>query len=83
MAEPMLNLGPKSKVWLREIGIETLEDLQAMGAVEAYRRLKFIFPKQVSLTMLWALAGAVQGRHWNSFSAAEKAALKRDAGLQP
>lgn len=77
----MRNLGPKSKAWLREIGIETLADLQAMGPVEAYRRLKFIYPKQVSLTMLWALVGAVQGRHWNSFSVEEKSAIKRDAGL--
>jgi hypothetical protein len=36
----MRNIGPKSRAWLGEIDIRSLEDLRAVGAVEAYARLE-------------------------------------------
>jgi len=39
--------------------------LRRLGALAAYRRLKHAFPREVSLTMLYALEGALRGCHWN------------------
>ncbi len=49
---PIKNMGPKSRVWLHDIGINTLEDLEAIGAVEAYRQLKASRPTEVTLNAL-------------------------------
>lgn len=70
------NMGPKSRVWLHEIGIDTLEDLEAVGAVEAYRRLKAARPTEVSLNALWGLQGALLNIHWNALPPDMKADLK-------
>lgn len=57
------NLGPKSVEWLAAIGIHTMEELAALGAIDAFIALKQP-NKSVSLNMLWALEGALSGRHW-------------------
>lgn len=69
-------MGPKSRVWLHEIGIDTLEDLETIGAVEAYRRLKAARPTEVSLNALWGLQGALLNIHWNALPPDMKADLK-------
>ncbi len=59
------NLGPASREWLKAIGITTLDDLKALGAVEVYFRLRDRgFP--VSLNMVYAVQGAIMGVHWNA-----------------
>lgn len=73
---PIKNMGPKSRVWLHEIGIDTLEDLEAIGAVEAYRRLKAARPTEVSLNALWGLQGALLNIHWNALPPDMKADLR-------
>lgn len=74
-------LGPKSAAWLRAIGVETLRDLRRVGVSEAYGRVSFRFGSALSRNLLYALAGAMEGRAWNSFTAAEKRALCEAAGL--
>jgi hypothetical protein len=59
------NLGPVSARQLREVGIEDAAALRRLGALDAYRRLKHAFPREVSLTMLYALEGALRNCHWN------------------
>jgi DNA transformation protein len=73
---PIKNMGPKSSVWLHEIGIDTLEDLEAIGAVEAYRRLKTARPTEVSLNALWGMQSALLNIHWNALTPKMKAELK-------
>jgi len=73
---PIKNMGPKSSLWLHEIGIDTLEDLEAIGAVEAYRRLKTARPTEVSLNALWGMQAALLNIHWNALTAEMKADLK-------
>lgn len=73
------SLGPKSAAWLKEIGIETENELRALGAVEAYRRLKYHKPKNVTLNMLWALHAALNGIPLKAIDAETKARLKREA----
>jgi DNA transformation protein len=73
---PIKNMGPKSRIWLHEIGIDSLEDLEAIGAVEAYRRLKAARPTEVTLNLLWGLQAALLNIHWNMLTPEMKADLK-------
>ncbi|TWT39011.1 TfoX/Sxy family DNA transformation protein [Blastopirellula retiformator] len=53
--ESLRNLGPKIAAWLRESGIETIEELDRLGPVVAFRLVKRR-QKGASLNLLWALA---------------------------
>jgi len=58
------NLGPVSSGWLVDAGIDSLEALRGVGAAAAYVKVKSLgYP--VSLNLLWALAGAIEGCPWN------------------
>ena len=74
------NLGPATRRRLEEAGIATESELRSLGAVEAYRRLKFRDPKRVSLNALYALEAALRNCHWLHLPADVKAALKAEAG---
>ena len=74
--EQLLNLGPKSSQWLREAGIETVQQLKKIGPLLAYRIVKHAQPK-ASLNLLWALAAGLQNKHWQELTAAEKLRLKQ------
>jgi len=65
---------------LEEIGISTVEDLQKFGSVNAYIKLKFFFPDQISLNFLWAMAAGLQNRDWRDLSDNEKQDLKSKIG---
>ena len=71
----MRSLGPKSKAWLAEVGIEDEATLRELGAVEAYARLKFRFANMVTRNMLFALAAALAGIDWRQVSPEHKAEL--------
>ena len=58
------NLGPKSATILEKISIYTEEDLQNIGAVEAFLRLRAV-GIQPSLNLLYAMEGALIGQKWN------------------
>lgn len=58
------NLGMASVNILHAIGINTYDDLNRMGAVEAYLRIKNR-GIHVSKVMLYALQGALMDVHWN------------------
>ncbi len=77
--EYLRNVGPKSATLLRAAGIDSLEKLREIGAVAAYRRVKFVEPRAVSLNMLWALQGALTDRDWRDIPPAEKNRLRADA----
>ncbi len=64
-SDSLKNIGPKTREWLAAVGIHTLADLEALGAVEAYRQLKAAFPDRVTLNALWGLQGALMGIRWN------------------
>lgn len=71
------NLGPKTARLLAEVGIATAGDLGALGAVEAFRRLRAMQPVPVGLNALWAMHGALTGERWDRLSAETKADLLR------
>ena len=51
------NIGVRSAEQLIEVGISSPAQIEKLAAVEAYKRLREQYP--VSLTMLWALQGAL------------------------
>ncbi len=57
------NLGPKSQQMLAQAGIHTIEQLRELGAVRAYVQVKRVW-NGASLNLLWAMEGALSGRHW-------------------
>lgn len=57
------NLGPKSQQMLELAGIHGVEELRELGAVRAYLQVKQT-GAPASLNLLWALEGAITGRHW-------------------
>jgi len=59
------NIGPKSMAWLRQTGVRTQEDLESVGSLAAYVRIKRAGFKP-SLNLLYALEGAILGCHWQS-----------------
>lgn len=78
MPDPVTSLpglGPKTAAWLSEIGVNTADDLRALGAVAAYVRLKRAFPDRVTLNALWALHSALTGVSWDKIAADEKQSL--------
>lgn len=74
------NIGPKSAQWLEAVGIRTDDDLEELGAVEAYRRVKAAFPDKVSLNMLWGLQGVLLDLPWNELPPEMKEKLRREVG---
>ncbi|MCI0714579.1 MAG: TfoX/Sxy family protein [Chloroflexi bacterium] len=70
-------IGPTTTEWLNEIGIHTLEDIQALGAVETYKRLKRAFPKFVTLNALWGLEAVLNDMDWRDISPERKAELRK------
>jgi DNA transformation protein len=71
-------VGPVTQNWLEEVGLRTVGDLRSLGSVEAYRRLKFMLPKQVSLNALYALEAALRGCHWLDLPRDVKTALQQE-----
>ena len=75
----MRNLGPVMERRLREIGIEDEDDLRAMGALEAYRRLRFVFGREISVIALHAMEAAPLGCDWRRLPPEVKDRLDREA----
>ena len=57
------NVGPKSAAWLRQVGVRTQDDLNRLGPVEAFMKVKRAGFRP-SLNLLYALAGAIENCHW-------------------
>lgn len=72
-------IGPVTQGWLKEVGIRTESELRSIGAVEAYRRLKFMVPRQANLNALYALEAALRGCHWLDLPQDVKASLQGQA----
>lgn len=72
-------LGPKTIGRLGEIGIHTQADLEDMGAVEAYKRLKALYPDKITLNALWGLQAAILNIDWNTIPLDMRAELRAQA----
>ena len=74
----LLNLGPKSAAWLQAVGIRTIEDLRAIGAVDAYHLAKAREPSAVSLNLLWSLQAGLLDMPYTQLPKEVKAELLRE-----
>ena len=74
--EDLRGIGRAAAGMLREADIATVEELRELGAVEAYRRVRFVRPG-VSLNLLHALHAGLDDRDWRALAVREKAALRR------
>ena len=74
----MRNIGPTSSRELREIGIESRDQLIETGIAEVARRLLFRFgsERNISLNYLYALEGAIHDRDWRDIPPARKQELR-------
>jgi DNA transformation protein and related proteins len=68
------NVGPKSAAWLRQVGVRTQDDLNKLGPVDAFMKVKRAGFRP-SLNLLYSLAGAIENCHWADLSDERKAAL--------
>lgn len=75
-----LGIGPKSTVRLNRVGIFTRADLERVGSVEAFLRVKRVFPN-ATLNLLYGLEAVLMDIHWTKLSKDIKARLKEEAGI--
>lgn len=73
------NIGPKSAAWLRQTGIRSQEDLESVGSLAAFVRVKRAGFKP-SLNLLYALEGAILGCHWQEIPDERRSELVLAAG---
>ncbi|MEP6484547.1 MAG: TfoX/Sxy family protein [Rudaea sp.] len=78
-ANKIRNVGPKSAAWLRQVGVRTQEDLNKLGPVEAFMKVKRAGFRP-SLNLLYSLAGAIENCHWADLPDERKQALVAAAG---
>jgi len=78
MSAKMRNIGPKSAAWLRQVGLRSLDDLAAVGAVEAYMKVRRAGFKP-SLNLLYSLEGALKDCHWQEVPEARRTELVQAA----
>ena len=72
------NIGPKSAAWLRQVGLRSLEDVAAIGAVDAFMKVRRAGFKP-SLNLLYSLEGALVDCHWQEVPEARRNELVQAA----
>lgn len=73
--ENLPNLGSSSAVWLREVGIGTIAELERRGPIVAYRLVKQQQPS-ATLDLLYALSAGLSGKDAKTLSADDKERLQ-------
>ena len=74
----MRNVGPRTAAWLRQVGLRTREDLEAIGAAAAFAKVRRAGFKP-SLNVLYSLEGALQGCHWQEVPLPRRQQLQSEA----
>ncbi|MFE3022756.1 TfoX/Sxy family DNA transformation protein [Nocardia tengchongensis] len=75
-------LGHAAAVMLAHAGVADLDDLAAIGSVEAYRRMRAAGLKGLDLEMLWAMEGALTYRDRRNVTAERRGALLAELGTE-
>jgi DNA transformation protein len=74
--ESLKNLGPASSRQLQAVGIETVDQLEKTGPVQAFRLAADLFPNETSVTFLYALHGALTDLPLNQITPEDKERLR-------
>lgn len=70
------NFGAVTAQRLADIGIHTLGDIEALGAVETFARLRFVYGAGVTRNALHALEATLRDMDWRDLSPDVKAGLE-------
>ncbi len=72
------NIGKTIAERLNEVNIFDKEDLISVGPVNAYKRLKMLYPTETLplCYYLYSFEGAILNLHWDAIGKERKAALK-------
>ncbi len=65
-------LGPKSEKCLNEIGIKSKSDLETIGPIRAFLKLRQECSIKPSLNFLYAMVGALEEKNWTDIAKSEK-----------
>lgn len=65
-------LGPKSEKQLNDVGIFTKADLEQIGPVNAFIKLRNESSIKPSLNFLYAMVGALEDKHWTEIAKNDK-----------
>ncbi len=74
-----INIGPRLAAELRQAGINTLEELKALGYLEAWRQLHTVAPDRDYTNSCLALAGAIEGVRWMKLPKDVRARVAQEA----
>jgi DNA transformation protein len=77
-----VNIGPVLSQRLRSVGVETLEQLKQLGALQAWQLIAGQTPAEESVHTLLALEGAIRAIRWTAISQGERNRLLAAAGLR-
>ncbi|WP_017416399.1 TfoX/Sxy family protein [Clostridium tunisiense] len=69
------NIGNKLEAQLKEVGIDTVDQLKKVGSKQAWLDIRTI-DSSACINRLYALEGAIQGIRWHSLSSEVKSQLK-------
>ncbi|MDX2113976.1 MAG: TfoX/Sxy family DNA transformation protein [Alphaproteobacteria bacterium] len=61
--QSLLNIGPAMEGWLKQVGICTPKQLEKVGAVGAYLKIRELHPNAGNLMALYALYGALNNEN--------------------
>lgn len=75
------NIGAKTAAKLADVGITSVTQLEQLGAVEVFKRLRG--QRQVNIAMLWALQGALLDLPWYDLPPDIKQTLLVELASQP
>lgn len=76
----VLDLGPKARLRLAEVGVFTFADLERLGSVAVFRAVRARHASR-SASLLYALEGLLLGLRWNELPDVVKRNLRERAGL--
>ncbi len=70
------NLRLATERMLKKAGIKSVEQLEEQGALNAYKAICNSHSAKVSIELLWALEGAINGTHWSVVPQSRREELK-------
>jgi len=76
------HIGPVGHRWLADIGVESQDALEQLGAVEAFKRVKALHPGANRIA-LYALEAAMWDLPWNELPPERRAELDGVMGWGP
>jgi hypothetical protein len=76
--DTLINLGPSMVRHLHEVGIESAEELEKVGYLDAYLRIRFLNPRVMNRMALYALYGALTNQNCMMLPKAIKDKLNRE-----